>query len=169
MTTKIKNTENKNIFSQAWNEFLFAREFEYETPLTPDEVMQHLNQLEGDSYFSRWHMSTLDHDVDYEPAGDKEGTFRIKLEPRKDKWWKDDSTLQETRGTLTVDADTGMTAVKGHTRFSVQFYGLMLLIIASNVMTSSVVGIWWMLFWTGFTLLLWYSLYTERNKLTDRI
>ncbi|MEO1166329.1 MAG: hypothetical protein AAFV98_21310, partial [Chloroflexota bacterium] len=104
MTTKIKNSDNKNVFSWAWNEFLFAREFEYETPLTPDEVMQALRHVETDSYYSWGHWSMIDHKVSYEPTGDKEGTFRIKLEPSKSRWWQDDSPLQETRGTLTVDA-----------------------------------------------------------------
>ncbi|MEM9951827.1 MAG: hypothetical protein AAF846_09520 [Chloroflexota bacterium] len=172
----IKRTQRKskqnNTFSHLWNEFLFARNFEYETPLTPNEVANVLKQIEKREhrhYFLSF--STLKHKFTYMPVGDKSGDFKIELETAtRNKWWDYDSAMLETSGTISVDAETGMTTVQGNTQFSRNYYLFMLLIFVPNFWINTSGNNWILqLFWISFIVIFWYVMYGQRNKLANEI
>jgi len=172
----MKRTQRKHqsetIFSHFWNEFLFARAFEYETPLTPDEMAEALQQLDGQKYTS-WFLSMrgLVHRVTYADDGDKAGTFKIELESKdRDKWWETDTAMQLVEGSMTSQPDTGMTVISGKTRFSGRYYAILLFIFMSNLFLQFGNGsLGLQVLWIAVIMSFWFTMYRERNKLADRV
>jgi|GEM_PF-6204428 len=169
-TTRKK--KDQGVGSKFWSEFLFAREFEYETPLTPDEIADALNKIEAHEH-KAWFLSTsgLNHQFEYESNGDKAGHFTIELTSKhREKWWATKSAMQYAEGTISANQDTGMTSIKGSTRFSKQYYLLFLFMFASNFIAQSFNNqSFFQIVWIIIIVLFWYSMYRERNKMADKI
>ena len=167
-----RKSNSQGIGTKFWNEFLFAREFEYETPLSPDEIADALGDIENKVHKS-WFLSasTLEHHFEYERNGDKAGDFTIELASKnRDKWWETKSALQYSEGTITVDQETGLTIVKGSTRFNKEYYLLFLFMFSVNFFTQSLDNQFvFQAIWIAIIIAFWYSMYRERNKLADHI
>jgi hypothetical protein len=164
--------KSQSIIAKFWNEFLFAREFEYETPLTPDEVADTLKRLENQEHKSGFLSSSkLVYKVNYEGSGDKAGHFTIELESiYRGKWWANNTAMQQVEGSITVNPDTGLSTIQGRTLFNRQYYLLFLAMFLFNFFAQSADnGIVFMFVWILIIIAFWYSMYRERNKLADRL
>ena len=155
-----------------WNEFLFAREFEYETPLSPDEIEDELKKLETRQHKS-WFLSrsNLVHRVEYDGIGDKAGDFTIQLESAdQHKWWGSKVALLQSEGRVRVNQDTGFTLISGHTRFNRRYYMLFLFMFGVNFVAQSMnESLFFQYLWIAIIIVFWYGMYRERNKLSDHI
>lgn len=167
-----RKIQSPNIFTRFWNEFLFAREFEYETPLTPDEMAEALQTLQSREH-KAWFLSAsqLVHRVSYERGGDKAGNFTIELESKnRGKWWESNTAMQGAEGTITADQATGLTVIRGRTRFNGQYYLAFLAMFFFNFLAQSFDRGWFFqLFWIVIIVSFWYAMYRERNKLADAL
>ena len=167
-----RKTKDQGVGSKFWSEFLFAREFEYETPLTPDEIADALENIESHEH-KAWFLSTngLQHQFEYEAKGDKSGHFTIELASKhREKWWATRSAMQYAEGTITVNHDTGMTSIAGSTRFSKQYYLMFLFMFAANFFSQSLNNqTFFQMIWIIIIVMFWYSMYRERNRLADKI
>jgi hypothetical protein len=163
-----KNESDKNLFSRLSNEFLFAREYEYESPLTPDEMATALKAIESLEHGS-WILSVakLKHKLQLEHHSDKSVSFKIILEEDKNSPWSSRMNLLYSEGTITADSRTGLSIIKGRTRFSGQYYLIWCLVFAFNIFSwnSELVVLTWL--WIGFALIFWFAMYYERNTLAD--
>ena len=154
----------KTIISRLWNEFLFARDFDYETSLTPDEVADAFKQLEKRKHkrrFITW--ADLSHNVHYDRTTDKSGTFTVQLDSPS-------FTLINTSGTISVNADSGMTVVKGKSHFNRRYYSIILLIfLPSFIFNSLQPDSFSHLFSIAFVIAFWVVMYQERNQLVQQL
>jgi hypothetical protein len=163
-----KNESRKNIFSQLWNEFLFAREFEYESPLTPDEISAALRAIEKVEQKS-WMLSAakLTHKLEIQRHGDKAADFKIMLEEDKNSAWSSRMNLLYSEGTITADPVEGLSIIKGRTRFSGQYYLIWFAVFSLNILTGGMSPFAW--FWLFAALIFGVAMYNERNKLADSL
>src|SRR5262245_32007130 len=99
--TKKHQPEQKNTLERLWNEFLFAREFEYETPLTPDEMAAALQAIEKLEHRS-WVLSAvpLKHHLELERQSDKAINFKITVAEDKNARWSSKMQLQYSEGSI---------------------------------------------------------------------
>jgi hypothetical protein len=166
-----KRESNKNLLSKLWNEFLFAREFEYETPLTPEEMagaMHAIEKLEHGSWVLSY--AKLKHKLETEQHSDKAIDFKINLEEDKNSVWSSQMNLLYSEGSIHADPLTGLSIVKGRSRFSGQYYLIWLLVFAANIFSQVTMDIPWIgWFWLGSAMLFWFAMYQERNKLADTL
>ncbi|MGB7341473.1 MAG: hypothetical protein WBC91_21430 [Phototrophicaceae bacterium] len=172
MIHKRSKPNKRNVFSHFWNEFLFARNFEYETPLTPDEVVDSLKTIEDQKHkMLLLSLTDLKHDVTVERHGDKASDFKIELQSEKrDKWWETGSSIVYAEGTITAEQDTGITRITGRTRFNGQYYAIILFMFLLNFTIQSLQSdIVWSTIWITLIVVFWGWLYMERNNLSDRI
>lgn len=155
---------SQTIISRLWNEFLFARDFDYETSLSPDEVADALKQLENRKHkrhFISW--ADLSHHVNYDRATDKSGTFTIDLDSPS-------FTLINTSGTISVNADNGMTIVKGKSHFNRRYYSIIILLFfPSFIINSLQPDSFSHLFSIAFVVAFWVVMYQERNRLVAQL
>lgn len=168
-----KHDSDKNLFSRLWNEFLFAREFEYETPLTPEEMAAALKALEKSEPKS-WMLSfgKLRHELQFEQHSDKAIDFKMDVKDADKSWWSSGYKFHLTEGSLIANPETGMTIVKGRTRFSSEYYVTMMLLFIANLFTQTQ-GInlmdWGFWLWGSMIFITWFALYHERNAISDRL
>lgn len=165
-----KPESDKNSLARITNDVLFAREYEYETPLTPDEVagaLKAIESLEHDSWVLS--MTKLKHKLETEHHSDKSVAFKIILEEDRNSFWSSRMNLLYSEGTITADSLTGLSIVKGRTRFSGQYYLIWAAVFAFNIFSwnSELSVLSW--FWMGSALLFWLAMYHERNKLADTL
>lgn len=171
MIVSKKNESDKNLFAYLWNDFLFAREFEYESPLAPDEMAAALSAMEKIPHRS-WLLSFahLKDEVEFERHSDKVINFKIQVKEDEKSKWNMGFNFHKTEGSLIANPDTGMTTIKGQTRFNSETYLSMIFIVLVNIFTASLdFGIMGHLFWAGMLFLVWLGLYQERNALADRL
>jgi hypothetical protein len=165
-----KHESDKNILARIPNDVLFAREYEYETPLTPDEATAALKAIESLEHGS-WVLSaaTLKHRLETEHHSDKSVAFKIILEEDRNSFWSSKMNLLYSEGAISADSLTGLSIIKGRTRFSGQYYLIWALVFAFNIFSwnSELSVLSW--FWIGFALLFWLAMYYERNKLADTL
>lgn len=171
MIVSKKNESDKNFFSRLTNEFLFAREFEYESPLTPDELVSALKAIENIEARS-WVLSmvALKHQFSSTAHGDKAIDFKISLQEDKRSAWSSRMNLQYIEGRIQADAATGMSIITGKTHFSAMYYGIWIFVFAVNIfplLTGFATPMTW--FWLGLALVFWLAMYQERNALADRL
>lgn len=163
-----KNESDKNLFARLTNEFLFAREFEYESPLTPDEMAAALSAMEKIPHRS-WLLSFahLKDKVEFERHSDKVIHFKIHVKEDAKSKWNMGYKFHETEGSITANPETGMTIIKGRTRFSGEYYASIFFLMFVNIVTQSLdFGTW---IWLGLLFVIWFALYQERNALADRL
>ena len=173
MSYQAKRKKNpRNAFTWFWNEFLFAREYEYETPLTPDEIASELEKLDNQAHKS-WFLSHsgLLHRVTYESNGDKAGDFKVELESKnRGKWWESKSAMLQSEGQITANQETGLTVIEGRTRFDGKYYLLFLLMFGANFFSMVLNdNYFFQIVWLVIVVAFWYSMYRERNTLANRI
>lgn len=166
-----KNESDKNLVSRLWNEFLFAREFEYESPLTPDEISAALKTIEKVEQKS-WMLSAakLTHKLEIQSHSDKAADFKIMLEEDKNSAWSSRMNLLYSEGTITADPVEGLSIIKGRTRFSGQYYLIWFAVFSLNIfsqMTGGMNPFAW--FWLLAALVFGVAMYNERNKLADNL
>lgn len=164
MTQRRKN--NRSFLEKFWNEFFFAREFEYETPLTPDEVAEVLREkVDGSGRQSPWWDTGMTNEVTITREGDKQQRFIIDAQGSN---WGSRTVTSRTEGMIRADADTGLTIISGKTAFGRAHYipifliGLSWAIIMATSINSGE-GIGNSLIWMGiFVMYFWYT-YRDRN------
>ena len=167
-----KKSKKRNILAHFWNEFLFARDFEYETPLTPDEAIENFQTIEDQTHkMLLFSLSDLKHDVTIDRHGDKASDFKIELQSEnRDKWWETGSSIVYAEGTIEAEQDTGITRITGRTRFNGQYYAIILFMFLLNFTIQSLQSdIVWSTIWITMIIGFWGWLYLERNSLSDRI
>lgn len=172
MTAKRKQ-QQQNFLSYLWNEFLFARQFEYETPLTPDEVGDVLSeQTSGKLRKANWHRSGIRNDVTITGTGDKQRDFTMHsiMTPSA---WTGNTVSARAIGSIEADRERGVTVVRGKATFGRVHHmiltgGALLvgLLFLSNLGTSDV---WDNLLWLFIIIVYWFQAYSDRNKLAQRI
>jgi hypothetical protein len=166
-----KNESDKNLWTGLWNEFLFARDFEYETPLSPEEMagaMTAVEKLEHSSWILSY--AGLKHKLETKHHSDKAIDFKISLEEDKNSAWSSRMNLLYSEGSIHADPLTGLSIVKGRTRFSGQYYLIWIMVFAFNIFSQMTMDIPWIgWFWFGSAILFWLAMYQERNKLADTL
>ena len=78
--------------------------------------------------------------------------------------------MLHSEGTITADPVTGLSTIKGRTRFSGQYYLIWFLVFSFNIfaqMSSELSFLSW--FWIISALVFWFTMYNERNKLADTL
>lgn len=167
--TKRKEKNENSLLVNFWNEFLFAREFEYETPLLPDEVVTALLEMEQREYrpSTLGFSPKLKHRVVIERHNDKASDFKVHLGYDI----KGALSMQYAEGSMLVEADSGLIIIKGRTRFSAMHYIITLLPFVFQLVMQSLLQTPAFTVWItfGVIILYWWMMYRERNALADRI
>jgi len=178
--TKRKNQASSPLLYW-WNEFLFARYFEYETDLPPEELAQ---KLRGLAHKHQGWMFGLLKDARVTMNGDKGLDFDIQSK-RKRKWDLFALVTARAQGTAIVDGGTGNTVVRGSVKFGRLFHIVMLLyllyflaifpaimiaglpevdkiqILAAMLTPLGILG--------SLMAFYWWRIYADRNDLADLI
>jgi hypothetical protein len=166
-----KNESNSTLVSRLRNEFLFAREFEYESPLTPEELVGALKAIEN-IQSKAWVLSIapLTHKLETTVHSDKAIDFKITLHEDKKSAWSSRMNLQFVEGSIHADPVTGLSTITGKTRFSGQYYAIWVFIFAANIFTQ-VAGTmsWGGWIWAAFAVIFWFAMYQSRNTLADNL
>lgn len=114
----------QNPFSYWWNEFLFARYFEYETDLSPEELEDNLRQLEHKRQGWVWGLEKTTKTTLH--PNEKGLDFNV-VSKRKRLLDPIGITTASTHGTAKVDSATGQTIVEGSVKLG-RFFHIFLLI-----------------------------------------
>lgn len=165
MTQRRKN--EKSYIEQFLNEFFFAREFEYETPLTPDEVADVLRErVDGSGREAPWWDTGMTNEVKITREGDKQQRFVINAQGSN---WGSRTVTSRTEGTIRADAASGLTIISGKTAFGRSHYVPIFLIgfvwaVMLAMRISSGGDVFETLFWLVlFVVYFWYT-YRDRNQ-----
>ncbi|MCA9913314.1 MAG: hypothetical protein KC496_08185 [Anaerolineae bacterium] len=164
MTQRKQN--DKTFLERFWNEFFFAREFEYETPLTPDEVADVLrDRVDGSGRKAPWWDTGMTNEVEITRQGDKQQSFTIEAVGSN---WGSRTITSHTEGEIQADANSGLTIISGKTMFGRSHYGPIFLIgltwtIMLGIGLNSGEGAGNSLIWLVlFVMYFWYT-YRDRN------
>jgi len=161
-----RRDDQRGFWERFWNEFFFSREFEYETPLTPDEVADVFRErVDGSERQRSWWDTGMQNEVEITRQGDKQQEFVINA---IGKGWGSRAVTSRTEGTILANVDDGLTTISGKTAFGrshymwIFFIGLTWAIfLAMRLSSGESIGdtlFWLVLFGVYF----WYT-YRDRN------
>jgi hypothetical protein len=173
MTIKKKREGQFSFASEIWNEFLFAREFEYESPLSPDEIAVAIRTMEKQKPRSGLLLlgfNKFEDKLSLERYSDKAINFKICVKDDERSWQKFGFNFHQTEGSITVNPQTGMTIIKGKAHFSGEYYLFIILGLGLNLIVPAWrAGLAGNIFLLGWLFLGWFSIYQERNALVNRL
>lgn len=159
------------LISNVWDEFLFARKFEYETELSVSELeleLSKIEQLEDKSYVIS--PSSLIHSLQFTQYEDKQASFMIGLETKNaDKCCNLGFRLLRVDGIIRSDKHTGLTQVSGKIAFNAKYYLAFLVFIMMNITLQTYDNFILHFVWLPLIAVIWYRMYRERNKLATRL
>ncbi|MDQ7025321.1 MAG: hypothetical protein Q9P44_07150 [Anaerolineae bacterium] len=173
---------SQNPFSYWWNEFLFARYFEYETDLSPEELEDSLQQLAHKRQGWIWGLEKTTKTTLH--PNEKGLDFNV-VSKRKRLFDPIGITTASTHGTAQVDSASGQTLVKGSVKLG-RFIHILLLIYVTFFLavylpllfsslgaiggTSALLGMTVPMLMMAFVFGgLWWRIYRDRNHLAELI
>lgn len=176
---KRKRSQNQLVYW--WNEFLFARYFEYETDLTPQQIAEQLEALAHKRQGWMWGLEKTTK-VTMHP---NEKGLDFDVQSRRRRLFDPIGiTTARTLGTAMVDSATGQTIVTGDVklgRFIQIFFFLYVAMIFMSIFPlvlnematvgiGTVLGMLSPLIFVGIAFgLLWLRIYVDRNNLAELI
>lgn len=172
MTNKRKNRQ-RNPLIYLWDEFLFSREFEYETPLHPDEVADVLEEhVTGTLRRSTWYRTGIHNELAVKGAGNKARTFTMQSMMTR-KAGTSNTVSARADGSIVADRELGLTIVKGKVTFGRVHHAILALgafcnglLLSSNIGTADM---WDNLICLFIISLCWFQAYSDRNTLAQRL
>jgi hypothetical protein len=124
-----------NPLLRAWNEFLFTRSFEFESPLTPDELADELMTLREKGSQNIFAFLPLSRTVDVKYEGQGAYTFDMRHKRRNRGV---NYTMSKAVGEITEE--NGRTVIRGDVKFGAFYHTLMLILAIVGVILLSFVG-----------------------------
>lgn len=168
MTTK-RTPKNRGL-NYWWNEFLFARELEYETEQTPQEVAASLAQLQGIRQKS---FLLGDRQNTFERTDHSEKAVDFKFVSDRVSWGESTGTSIQTQGNIKADPNTGMTIITGRVRFApisqLVLGGWLLLVFWQFYSLVVLEDLIWATLLSIVLVLAWWYLYEDRNSVADEL
>lgn len=162
----------RNLLAYWWDEFLFARYFDYETPLTPDEVGELLeDNISGKARQRSWFRYGLYNSVTLMQQGDKSSDFAVKTSQTSS--FLGHIVTAQAEGRIYADQARGVTIVTGKVTFGRAHHVLLtggalfsLLMILQGLSGHSFEAYF---FWPVILALYWYEAWRDRNELAEKI
>jgi hypothetical protein len=165
-----RKTAPANPLRRAWNEFLFTRTFEFESPLTPEELADELMTLRERGSRSIFAFMAVSRTVAVQYEGQGAYHFDIRHKRRQGQIAY---TMAKAVGTFT--AENGRAIIQGEVKFGAFYHTMLLLFALLMIGTVFIFAPFGLpavsFFWfqialiVGFLLFSWWHMYQDREAL----